>query len=90
MTITGVGINPAVRNTDLQLLQKNRDSLAAVLITSASAQRWKQIKAGLKLIGQRRRPDNAVDNKKSAEFRTPFRFGRPDDDHRSGNQSGCP
>ncbi|KAG0154796.1 hypothetical protein PDIDSM_366 [Penicillium digitatum] len=36
--------------------------------TSASAQRWKQIKAGLKLIGQRRRPDNAVDNKKSAEL----------------------
>ncbi|KAJ5857612.1 hypothetical protein N7455_008506 [Penicillium solitum] len=36
--------------------------------TSASAQRWKQIKAGLKLIGQRRRPENTVDNKKSAEL----------------------
>lgn len=36
--------------------------------TSASAQRWKQIKAGLKLIGQRRKPDHTVDNKKSAEL----------------------
>lgn len=36
--------------------------------TSASAQRWKQIKAGFKLIGQRRKPDNTVDNKKSAEL----------------------
>ncbi|KAJ5219811.1 hypothetical protein N7468_009015 [Penicillium chermesinum] len=36
--------------------------------TSASAQRWRQIKAGLKLIGQRRKTDNTVDNKKSAEL----------------------
>jgi phospholipase D1/2 len=36
--------------------------------TSASAQRWRQIKAGLKLIGQRRKPENTVDNKKSAEL----------------------
>ncbi|KAJ5110763.1 hypothetical protein N7532_001298 [Penicillium argentinense] len=36
--------------------------------TSASAQRWKQIKAGFKLIGQRRKIDNTVDNKKSAEL----------------------
>lgn len=36
--------------------------------TSASAQRWRQIKAGLKLIGQRRKPENAVDTKKSAEL----------------------
>lgn len=36
--------------------------------TSASAQRWRQIKAGFKLIGQRRKTDNAVDTKKSAEL----------------------
>lgn len=36
--------------------------------TSASAQRWRQIKAGLKLIGQRRKPETAVDTKKSAEL----------------------
>lgn len=36
--------------------------------TSASAQRWRQIKAGFKLIGQRRKTDNTVDNKKSAEL----------------------
>lgn len=36
--------------------------------TSAGAQRWKQIKAGLKLIGQRRKVENTVDNKKSAEL----------------------
>ncbi|CAI7594250.1 unnamed protein product [Penicillium pancosmium] len=36
--------------------------------TSASAQRWRQIKAGFKLIGQRRKVDNTVDNKKSAEL----------------------
>ncbi|KAJ5726457.1 uncharacterized protein N7483_007814 [Penicillium malachiteum] len=36
--------------------------------TSAGAQRWKQIKAGFKLIGQRRKVDNTVDNKKSAEL----------------------
>ncbi|KAJ5377861.1 Phospholipase D1 [Penicillium cataractarum] len=54
---------------------ENNESLAATWRrhrnergTSASAQRWRQIKAGLKLIGQRRRPENAVDNKKSAEL----------------------
>ncbi|KAJ5613486.1 hypothetical protein N7528_007140 [Penicillium herquei] len=36
--------------------------------TSAGAQRWKQIKAGFKLIGQRRKVENTVDNKKSAEL----------------------
>jgi len=36
--------------------------------TSASAQRWRQIKAGFKFMGQRRKGDNAVDNKKSAEL----------------------
>ncbi|OQE29756.1 hypothetical protein PENSTE_c002G03536 [Penicillium steckii] len=45
--------------------------------TSASAQRWKQIKAGFKLIGQRRKPDNKVDNKKSAELLAELASGVP-------------
>ncbi|KAJ5152874.1 Phospholipase D1 [Penicillium canariense] len=65
------------RLTGLGGPSENNESLAATWRrhrnergtgTSASAQRWKQIKAGLKLIGQRRKPDNTVDNKKSAEL----------------------
>nr|UHS16742.1 phospholipase POX09635 [Penicillium oxalicum] len=63
------------RMTGLGGPSENNESLAATWRrhrnergTSASAQRWKQIKAGLKLIGQRRRPENAVDTKKSAEL----------------------
>ncbi|KAJ5162428.1 hypothetical protein N7492_007820 [Penicillium capsulatum] len=63
------------RLTGLAGPSENPDSLAATWKrhrtdrgTSASAQRWKQIKAGFKLIGQRRKPDNTVDNKKSAEL----------------------
>ncbi|KAJ5632999.1 hypothetical protein N7490_009338 [Penicillium lividum] len=63
------------RLTGLAGPSDNADSLAATWRrhrnergTSASAQRWKQIKAGFKLIGQRRKPENTVDNKKSAEL----------------------
>ena len=63
------------RLTGLAGPSENPESLAATWRrhrndrgTSASAQRWKQIKAGFKLIGQRRKPDNTVDNKKSAEL----------------------
>lgn len=63
------------RLTGLAGPSENPESLAATWKrhrndrgTSASAQRWKQIKAGFKLIGQRRKPDNTVDNKKSAEL----------------------
>ncbi|KAJ5692100.1 hypothetical protein N7462_001523 [Penicillium macrosclerotiorum] len=63
------------RLTGLAGPSENAESLAATWRrhrnergTSASAQRWRQIKAGLKLIGQRRKPDHTVDNKKSAEL----------------------
>ncbi|KAG2421668.1 hypothetical protein HFD88_005644 [Aspergillus terreus] len=45
--------------------------------SSLSAQRWKQIKAGLKLIGQRRKTDNTVDHAKSAELLAELTSGVP-------------
>jgi phospholipase D1/2 len=45
--------------------------------SSLSAQRWRQIKAGLKLIGQRRKADNTVDNVKSAELLAELTSGIP-------------
>ncbi|KAF9887137.1 Phospholipase D1 [Aspergillus nanangensis] len=45
--------------------------------SSLSAQRWRQIKAGLKLIGQRRKTDNTVDHAKSAELLAELTSGVP-------------
>ncbi|OKL63463.1 hypothetical protein UA08_02078 [Talaromyces atroroseus] len=45
--------------------------------SSLSAQRWRQIKAGLKLIGQRRKADNTVDHAKSAELLAELTSGIP-------------
>ncbi|KAH8428924.1 phospholipase D [Aspergillus melleus] len=45
--------------------------------SSLSAQRWRQIKAGLKLIGQRRKADNTVDHAKSAELLAELTSGVP-------------
>ncbi|KAJ5288491.1 hypothetical protein N7478_001521 [Penicillium angulare] len=63
------------RLTNLAGPSDNAESLAATWKrhrnergTSAGAQRWKQIKAGFKLIGGRRKVDTSVDNKKSAEL----------------------
>ncbi|KAJ5119591.1 hypothetical protein N7448_010260 [Penicillium atrosanguineum] len=63
------------RLTGLAGPSENPESLAATWRrhrgergTSAGAQRWRQIKAGFKFMGQRRKGDNAVDNKKSAEL----------------------
>ncbi|KAJ5594526.1 uncharacterized protein N7459_000734 [Penicillium hispanicum] len=63
------------RLTGLAGPSENTESLAATWRrhrnergTSASAQRWRQIKAGFKLIGQRRKADTTIDNKKSAEL----------------------
>ncbi|KAJ5885297.1 Phospholipase D eukaryota [Penicillium taxi] len=44
--------------------------------TSTSGQRWRQIKAGLKLIG-RRKGESAIDNKKSAELLAELASGVP-------------
>ncbi|KAL4919111.1 hypothetical protein BDW62DRAFT_49049 [Aspergillus aurantiobrunneus] len=45
--------------------------------SSLSAQKWRQIKAGLKLIGQRRKVDNTVDHAKSAELLAELASGIP-------------
>lgn len=45
--------------------------------SSLSAQRWKQIKAGLKMIGQRRKPEHTVDHVKSAELLAELASGIP-------------
>lgn len=45
--------------------------------SSLSAQRWRQIKAGLKLIGQRRKADHTVDHAKSAELLAELTSGVP-------------
>ena len=46
MTITGVGINAAVCHANLQLLQKNRDSSATVLISLKRAGQYKRSRHG--------------------------------------------
>ncbi|EAW09161.1 phospholipase D [Aspergillus clavatus NRRL 1] len=45
--------------------------------SSLSAQKWRQIKAGLKLIGQRRKAENTVDYAKSAELLAELTSGVP-------------
>ncbi|RAL06899.1 phospholipase D [Aspergillus homomorphus CBS 101889] len=45
--------------------------------SSLSAQKWRQIKAGLKLIGQRRKVDSTVDHAKSAELLAELTSGVP-------------
>ncbi|KAL2816827.1 hypothetical protein BDW59DRAFT_135407 [Aspergillus cavernicola] len=45
--------------------------------SSLSAQKWRQIKAGLKLIGQRRKVDHTVDHAKSAELLAELASGIP-------------
>ncbi|QKX64422.1 uncharacterized protein TRUGW13939_11596 [Talaromyces rugulosus] len=45
--------------------------------SSLSAQKWRQIKAGLKLIGQRRKGENTVDHVKSAELLAELTSGTP-------------
>lgn len=45
--------------------------------SSLSAQKWRQIKAGLKLIGQRRKADHTVDHAKSAELLAELASGIP-------------
>ncbi|DAA76742.1 TPA_exp: Uncharacterized protein A8136_6971 [Trichophyton benhamiae CBS 112371] len=45
--------------------------------SSLSAQKWKQIKAGFKLIGQRKKQENTVDHVKSAELLAELTSGVP-------------
>ncbi|RMJ25252.1 Phospholipase D1 [Aspergillus sp. HF37] len=45
--------------------------------SSLGTQRWRQIKAGLKLIGQRRKADHTVDHAKSAELLAELTSGVP-------------
>lgn len=45
--------------------------------SSLSAQRWRQIKAGLKMIGQRKKVENTVDQVKSAELLAELTSGVP-------------
>lgn len=45
--------------------------------TSISGQRWRQIKAGLKMIGQRRKAETTVDHVKSAELLAELASGIP-------------
>ncbi|KAF4976988.1 hypothetical protein F66182_17434, partial [Fusarium sp. NRRL 66182] len=45
--------------------------------SSLSAQKWRQIKAGLKMIGQRRKADNTIDHAKSAELLAELTSGIP-------------
>ncbi|PGH16110.1 hypothetical protein AJ80_05325 [Polytolypa hystricis UAMH7299] len=45
--------------------------------SSLSAQKWRQIKAGLKMIGQRRKVETTVDHEKSAELLAELSSGIP-------------
>ena len=45
--------------------------------TSLSAQKWRQIKAGLKLMGQRQKKERTIDHEKSAELLAELMAGSP-------------
>lgn len=45
--------------------------------SNVSAAKWKQLKAGLKMIGQRRKAENTVDHAKSAELLAELTAGSP-------------
>ena len=45
--------------------------------SSISAAKWRQLKAGLKMIGQRRKPETSVDQVKSAELMAELTAGVP-------------
>ncbi|KAI9813576.1 MAG: Phospholipase D1 [Pycnora praestabilis] len=45
--------------------------------SSVSAQKWRQLKAGLKMIGQKRKEENKIDNAKSAELLAELTAGVP-------------
>ncbi|KAI9833603.1 MAG: hypothetical protein M1819_003556 [Sarea resinae] len=45
--------------------------------SSVSAQKWRQLKAGLKMLGQRRKEENKIDNAKSAELLAELTAGVP-------------
>ena len=45
--------------------------------TTISAAKWRQIKAGLKMIGQRRKAENTIDHAKSAELLAELTAGAP-------------
>ena len=45
--------------------------------TTISAAKWRQLKAGLKMIGQRRKAENTIDHEKSAELLAELTAGAP-------------
>ncbi|KAI9719039.1 MAG: hypothetical protein M1812_003669 [Candelaria pacifica] len=45
--------------------------------SSVSAQKWRQLKAGLKMIGQRKKEENRIDHAKSAELLAELLAGPP-------------
>ena len=45
--------------------------------TTLSAAKWRQLKAGLKMIGQRRKAENTIDHAKSAELLAELTAGAP-------------
>ncbi|MDI1485223.1 MAG: Phospholipase D1 [Ramalina farinacea] len=45
--------------------------------TTVSAAKWKQLKAGLKMLGQRRKAENTIDHAKSAELLAELTAGAP-------------
>ncbi|MCJ1365595.1 Phospholipase D1 [Acarospora aff. strigata] len=51
--------------------------LGADRTSSISAQKWRQLKAGIKMIGQRRKAENTIDYAKSAELLAELTAGIP-------------
>jgi phospholipase D1/2 len=45
--------------------------------SSISAQKWRQLKAGLKMIGPRKKAENTIDHAKSAELLAELTAGIP-------------
>ncbi|KAI9373238.1 hypothetical protein BJX61DRAFT_396474 [Aspergillus egyptiacus] len=71
--ITGLGGSPENGEGPAPHWRRHRNDRGS----SLGAQRWRQIKAGLKLIGQRRKVDNTVDHAKSAELLAELASGIP-------------
>ncbi|KAF2762475.1 phospholipase D [Pseudovirgaria hyperparasitica] len=69
---TGMGSNPQGTEASPSAWR-----LRGERTSSISAQKWRQLKAGLKMLGQKRKEENKVDHAKSAELMAELLAGAP-------------
>ncbi|KAI9881525.1 MAG: Phospholipase D1 [Pleopsidium flavum] len=71
--LTGLGALPDGPDASLSPWKRHGGERTA----SISAQKWRQLKAGLKMIGQKKKAENTIDHAKSAELLAELTAGIP-------------